>query len=158
VGRFDAGSASNILAGRATLEGTIRAQEKAVRDRIVSSLKRICESVGALHDAQIRMTLEEGTPPVVNSEEMAKIAREAAIAVAGEENAVSLHTPNMGGEDFAFYMEKVKGCFVRFGARAPGREGYPAHSSRFDFDEDILPLGARYFHEVARIAGRALTA
>jgi hippurate hydrolase len=157
VGRFDAGTASNILAGRATLEGTIRAQEKAVRDRIVSSLKRICESVGALHDAQIRMTLEEGTPPVVNSEEMAKIAREAAIAVAGEENAVSLHTPNMGGEDFAFYMEKVKGCFVRFGARAPGREGYPAHSSRFDFDEDILPLGARYFHEVARIAGRALT-
>jgi hippurate hydrolase len=158
VGRFEAGTASNVLAGRATLEGTIRAQEKAVRDGIVSSLSRICDSIGALHNARLVMTLVEGTPPVVNPKDMAEIARKAAVAVVGEENTVPLHTTNMGGEDFAFYMEKIPGCYVRFGARAPGRDGFPAHSSRFEFDEDILPIGARYFYEVARLAGSTLRA
>jgi hippurate hydrolase len=87
---------------------------------------------------------------------MAEIARRAAAAVVGEENAVPLHTPNMGGEDFAYYMEKIPGCYVRLGARAEGHEGFPAHSSRFDFDEEVLEIGARYFYEVARLAGAAL--
>jgi hippurate hydrolase len=158
VGRFDAGTAANVLAGRASLEGTIRAQEKEVRDRIVSSLSRISESIGALHNARVTMTLEEGTPPVVNPEDMTEIARKAAVAVVGEQNAVSLHTPNMGGEDFAFYMEKTRGCYVRLGAGAPGREGFPAHSSRFEFDEDVLEIGARYFYELAHLAGGLLRA
>jgi hippurate hydrolase len=156
VGRFDAGTASNVLAGRASLEGTIRAQEKTVRDHIVSSLSRICDSIGTLHNARVTMTLEEGTPPVVNPREMAEIARKAAVAVVGEANAVPLHTPNMGGEDFACYMERVPGCYVRLGARAPGREGFPAHSSKFEFDEAVLPIGARFFYEVARLAGGIL--
>jgi hippurate hydrolase len=153
VGRFDAGTASNVLAGRATLEGTIRTQEKVVRDHIVSSLSRICDSIGALHNARLILTLGEGTPPVVNPKDMAEIARKAAVAVVGETNAVPLHTANMGGEDFACYMEKIPGCYVRLGARAPGREGFPAHSSKFEFDEEVLPIGARYFYEVARLAG-----
>jgi amidohydrolase len=157
VGRFDAGTASNVIAGRAILQGTIRAQEQAVRDQIVSALKRICASIASLHDARIEVTVEEGTPPVVNPPEMAQIAREAASRVVGEENAVPLHTTNMGGEDFAYYMQKIPGCYVRFGTRAEGHEAFPAHSSRFDFDETALGLGARYFHEVAKIAGaRAL--
>jgi hippurate hydrolase len=157
VGRFDAGTAPNVLAGRATLEGTIRTQEKAVRDHIVASLSRICDSIGALHNARLIMTLEEGTPPVVNPKDMAEIARKAAVAVVGEANAVPLHTANMGGEDFACYMEKIPGCYVRLGARAPGREGFPAHSSRFEFDEEVLPIGSRYFYEVARLAAGILS-
>ncbi len=156
VGRFDAGTAPNVLAGRAVLEGTIRTQEKAVRDHIVSSLSRICDSIGALHNARLTLTLEEGTPPVVNPAPMAEIARRAAVSVVGEANAVPLHTPNMGGEDFACYMDKIPGCYVRLGARAPGSEGFPAHSSRFEIDEGVLPVGAKFFYEVARLAGDLL--
>jgi hippurate hydrolase len=58
----------------------------------------------------------------------------------------------MGGEDFAYYLERLPGCFVRLGAQVEGREGYPAHSSRFDFDEAVLPVGARYFQEVVKEA------
>jgi hippurate hydrolase len=156
VGRFDAGTAPNVLAGRAVLEGTIRTQEKAVRDHIVTSLARICESIGALHNARLTLTLEEGTPPVVNPSHMAEIARKAAIAVVGEANAVPLHTPNMGGEDFACYMDRIPGCYVRLGSRVPGSEGFPAHSSRFEIDEGVLPIGARFFYEVALLAGKSL--
>jgi hippurate hydrolase len=156
VGRFDAGTAGNVIAARAVLEGTIRAQERTVRDHVVSSLHRICESVGTLHSARLTVVIEEGTPPVVNPPAMAELARRAASAVVGEENAVPLHTPNMGGEDFAYYMEKIPGCYVRLGARTEGHEGFPAHSSKFDFDEDVLEIGARYFYEVARVAGASI--
>jgi hippurate hydrolase len=156
VGRFEAGTAGNVLAGRAVLEGTIRTQEKAVRDHIVSSLGRICNSIGALHNARVTLKLEEGTPPVINPSHMAEIARKAAVAVVGEANAVPLHTPNMGGEDFACYMDRIPGCYVRLGARAPGTEGFPAHSSRFEIDEGVLPIGARFFYEVALVAGGTL--
>jgi amidohydrolase len=158
VGRFDAGTAANVLAGRATLQGTIRTQEPFVRDHIVSSLQRICESVGKLHNARIDVTIHEGTPAVVNPKEMAEIAHSAAARVVGEDNAVPLHMPNMGGEDFAYYMQKIPGCYVRLGARAEGQDAAPAHSSKFDFDERVLPIGASYFYEVAKLAGETLVA
>jgi amidohydrolase len=156
VGRFEAGSASNVIAGRAVLEGTVRAQEQFVRDHVLSSLQRVCDSVARLHTAEIAVEVHAGTPPVINSPEMAELARRAATAVVGEENAVPLHTTNMGGEDFAYYMQKIPGCYVRIGALAQGKEGHPAHSSKFDFDEAVLPIGARYFQQVAHVAGEAL--
>ena len=156
VGRFDAGTAPNVIAGRAELEGTIRAHEKSVRDHVVASLKRICDAVSQLHNAEISMTVQDGVPPVINPPAMADIARRAASNVVGPDYAVPLHTPNMGGEDFSYYMEKIRGCYARFGAREEGREGYPAHSSKFDFDEAVLPIGANYFYRVAKLAGAIL--
>jgi hippurate hydrolase len=157
VGRFDAGTAHNVIAGRAVLEGTIRAQDPSVREHLIRSLRRIAESVGRLHVAEITVEVNEGTPALVNPTDMAELARLAASGVVGPENAVPLHTPNMGGEDFAYYMEKVPGCYVRLGAQAAGREGFPAHSSKFDFDENVLPIGSEYFYRVAKLAGERLT-
>jgi hippurate hydrolase len=62
----------------------------------------------------------------------------------------------MGGEDFAHYLARVPGCYVRIGARTPGAAMHPAHSGRFDFDEAALATGAAWFAEVARTAGDAL--
>jgi len=156
IGRFDAGTASNVIAGRAELEGTIRTQENSVREHVIASLERICDSIAQLHNAEISMTIREGVPPVINPPAMADIARRAASNVVGPEFAVPLHTANMGGEDFAYYLEHIRGCYVRLGAREEGREGYPAHSSKFDFDEAVLPIGANYFYRVAKIAGAIL--
>ena len=156
VGQFHAGTASNVIAGRAELEGTIRAQEKSVRDHVVASLARMCDAVSQLHNAEISMTVQEGVPPVINPPAMADIARRAASNVVGPDYAVPLHTPNMGGEDFSYYMEKIRGCYARFGVRKEGHEGYPAHSSKFDFDEAVLTIGANYFYQVAKLAGAIL--
>ena len=81
------------------------------------------------------------------------MAREAAAEAIGEKQVAKLTIANMGGEDFSFFLEKVPGCYVRFGSQVPGKEGYPAHSSRFDFDEKALAVGALYFHRVAILAG-----
>ncbi len=156
VGRFDAGTASNVIAGHAVLEGTVRAQDPDVRSHLITSLKRIAESVGRLHEADAKVTVTAGTPAVINPRDMVEIAREAASQVVGDEHTVPLHTPNMGGEDFAYYMQEIPGCYVRFGAVTSGREGFPAHSSKFDFDEGVLSLGAEYFYRAAKIAGHRL--
>jgi len=150
VGRFDAGTTHNVIAGRAVLEGTIRAQEEDVRQHLMRSVRRIVESVAKLHEADIGLEFEKGTPALINDVQMAEVGRDAATAVAGPEHVrTRLRGANMGGEDFAWYLERVPGCYVRFGARVPGREGYPAHSSGFEFDEEALAYGAAWFHRVA---------
>jgi hippurate hydrolase len=157
VGRFVAGSAANVIAGRAVLEGTIRAQHPHVRTHLKEALARIANAVAQLHGARITVTFEDGTPPVINPPGPTLLARRAAQEVVGIDKVVPLRVANMGGEDFACYLEQVPGCYVRFGAVTPGQPGlHPAHSSRFDFDERALLLGARYFAAVARQAAFTL--
>jgi len=156
VGRFSAGSAANVIAGRALLEGTIRAQHPDTRAHLCSSIERIANAIGALHGAHVEVKVNIGTPPVINLPEPTALARLAAIDVVGAERVDVLHTANMGGEDFAYYLAHVPGCYIRYGAQVPGRESFPAHSSRFDIHEDALPIGAAWFDRVARVAGAKL--
>ncbi len=156
IGRFDAGTAGNVIAGHALLEGSIRAQDPEVREDLHRSIKRIAESVGQLHDARIQVEIKKGTPPVINASEVTALAQQAAVQTVGEQGVRPLATANMGGEDFSYYLEQVPGCYVRYGAQIPGREGFPAHSSRFDFDEDALGIGAAYLAAVARIAAERI--
>lgn len=158
VGRFDAGTAGNVIAGHARLRGTIRTQDPEVRTYLHRSLRRITESVGQLHGAEIKMDLVEGMPVLMNTREMVDLARRAAAQTVGEKNVRTLDTANMGGEDFSWYLEQIPGCYVRFGARSEDMEGYPSHSSRFDFDENALAVGAAYYCAIAREAGRVVAA
>jgi len=156
VGKFRAGEVSNAIASRATLEGTIRAQDAEVRDHLRRSVRRIAETSATLHGAALELEMEEGTPVLFNLPGPTALAREAAIRTVGEENVLELDHANMGGEDFSFYLDRVPGCYVRFGARVPGRAGFPNHSSRFDFDEEAMAIAVAWFAEVARTAGQAL--
>jgi len=156
VGQFHAGTAPNVIAGQAKLEGTVRAQDPAVRQQLLNSVRRIAESIAQLHGAKIHITVTEGTPPLVNEAVMAVLARRAAIEAVGEAHVLPLKTANMGAEDFSYYLEKIPGAYVRFGSQVHGREGYPAHSSKFDFDEEALAVGAAYYRAIARIAGQQL--
>jgi hippurate hydrolase len=158
VGRFQAGTAANVIAGRAQLEGTIRAQDPAVRAHLKTAIQRIVGAIGQLHGAAVSLELVEGTPPVVNEPASAAVARAAAATVVGPENVQAMRVVNMGGEDFSWYLQKARGCYVRFGARFEDRTNHPAHSSRFDFDERALAVGAAYFHAVAKLAGQRLAA
>lgn len=156
VGRFEAGSAPNVIAAEAELEGTIRAQDPRTREHLQRSIRRIAESVGHLHQAELAVEIRPGSPAVVNHPVATAVARAAAVEVAGEERVLRLDRPNMAGEDFAHYLERIPGCYVRFGARLAGSEGFAAHSSRFDFNEAALPVGATWLTAVARRAADAL--
>jgi len=156
IGTIHAGSAHNIIPGSATLSGTLRAVDPATRRFLHEELRRITESIAAAYRLEAKVDLGLGPPPIVNPEGAAGWAREAAVSVLGEEAVVPLGTLNMGGEDFAHYMERIPGCFMRVGARERGGEPIPAHSPRFYAAEESIFVGAAVLAESARVAARAL--
>ena len=109
-----------------------------------------------LHGAHIEVDITQGTPALINTPEMAAIAREAATRAVGQDNVQPMAMVNMGGEDFACYLEHIKGCYVRIGAAYTDRDNYPAHSSKFDIDENALAYGARYYQALAHVAGKRI--
>ena len=73
-----------------------------------------------------------------------KIARQ----TFGAERFIGVTKPSMGGEDFAYYLEKVPGCFFLVGVEPPGQKVSPLHSDRYDFTDATLPVGMRMFLEL----------
>ncbi len=149
VGHFTAGSVHNVIAEKATLEGTVRSAHPETRKRIISGLKRLIRGAAEMCNAEICLTLHDGLPAVVNDDISYGIAREAAVAVVGKENVFSQGYPSLGGEDFAFYQQQIPGCMIRYGAAAEQKAG-PAHSGRFDFNEQVLSYGAGWLAAVAQ--------
>jgi hippurate hydrolase len=152
IGRIEGGSAANVIAAEALLEGTIRTTVDEVREQLHSGLRRMVEATAALHDARVELEIHAGNPPVVNSPREAAIARRAACHVVGEPAVPGTEYPSMGSEDFSYYLDVCPGCYVRFGARAPDWEPIPLHSPAFDIDEDVLMVGADFFDAVTREA------
>ena len=153
VGVVQAGTAPNVIPDRALLRGTVRATEPASREFLLDEVRRLAESVAASHRLEARVEIELGTPPLVNPRSGAAIAREAVVAVLGEAGAVPLGFLNLGGEDFAFYLERLDGCFLRIGAREPGGPATAAHSPHFAPAEAAIFCGAAVLAECARRAG-----
>jgi len=152
IGQVTAGSAPNVIAESAILEGTIRTTLPQVRQHVVKGLERIAKATGELHNAKVEVQVSEGYPPVVNTPNETNVARRAAGKVVGEQGLVPMDHPSMGSEDFAYYLREIPGCYVRFGACREGWENIPLHSPAFDFDEEALKVGAAYFNQVAREA------
>jgi amidohydrolase len=152
VGRIQGGTAANVIAEEAILEGTIRTTHAKVREQIMAGLKRMVGAMDELYNAHTSIRFLEGLPPVINDLKAARLAREAAKAIVGNDGVVKQKFPSLGGEDFAHYLGKVPGCLVRFGAGLPDHADVPAHSPYFNFDENVLPIGAAYLAQVARLA------
>ncbi|MEP7064994.1 MAG: M20 family metallopeptidase [Gemmatimonadota bacterium] len=158
VGTINAGSASNIIPDRARLTGTIRATTVAARTLLTRELARMVGEIATAYGVTATTSLSGGTPPIVNPERMASIAAMAVTRVLGEGALVPLGTTNMGGEDFAVYMESIPGCFMRIGAREPGGRVIAAHSPGYYAAEGALFIGAAVLAESARLASAMLAA
>ena len=157
IGAVQAGNASNVIPDQAVLRGTVRAVDAASRELMLNELQRIATSTAAAHRLEARVDLELGTPPVVNPPSTTAWAREAAVALLGDANVVPLGFLNLAGEDFAHYMERIPGCFLRIGAREAGGQVIPAHSPRFFPAEESIFVGAAVLAECARVASKALS-
>jgi hippurate hydrolase len=152
VGSFHAGTAPNVIPETAILAGTLRAMDPVTRQRLIDEVPRIAAAVGEAHGVGITARVERGTPPIVNPLRESAWARRAVEHTLGAESVVPFGITNMGGEDFAFYMESVPGCFLRIGAREPGGERIPAHSPRFYADDAAILVGGAVLAECARVA------
>ncbi len=158
VGILRAGTAPNIIPESAHLEGTVRALDPTTRELLHREIDRIVRAVANAHGLEARLQLERGPPPIMNAEEPVGWARAAVAAILGEGAAVPLGSHNMAGEDFAFYLERMTGCFLRVGAREPGGDFIPVHTPRFYAADESILVGAAVLAETARIASSRLAA
>ncbi|RFA26158.1 peptidase M20 [Alkalilimnicola ehrlichii] len=152
IGRVQAGSAANVIAEDALLEGSVRTTAPAARNRVLNGLERMARGAGLIHNAQVDVEFQEGYPPVINTANETDLARLAAAEVVGTQGLVEMDFPSMGSEDFSYYLEKIPGCYTRLGARTRGQDPVALHSPAFDIDEEVLKVGACYFEQVARDA------
>lgn len=156
IGMIQAGSAPNVIPDRALLSGTVRAVEPVSRELMLSEVARVAKEVASGYGVEARVTLDKGTPPIVNPAGATAWARQAASTVVGAEQVVPLGFLNLAGEDFAHYMERVPGCFLRIGARESGGPIIPAHAPTFYPAEESVFVGAAVLAECARVASAAL--
>ena len=158
VGQILAGNAPNVIPERARLSGTIRAVDPASRRLMTEELIRLAESIGVAHGVKASVSIPEGTPPLVNPEAAAVWGREAVANVLGGNALVPLGFLNLAGEDFAYYLEKMPGCFLRIGAREQGGQPIAAHSPKFFPAEESIFIGSAVLAECARVASARLQA
>ncbi|PLS17508.1 amidohydrolase [Bacillus sp. M6-12] len=143
VGSFTAENAFNVIADNAKLVGTVRTFNEEVRDFIESEIEKITRGICLASDSEYKYTYFRGYPPVVNHETETLHLAEISKGI-NEINTVEEKDPEMGSEDFAFYLQNVKGTFFFTGARAEGVEiAYPHHHPKFDFDERAMLIAAK---------------
>jgi hippurate hydrolase len=145
VTRMHAGSADNVIAPTAVLGGTVRAFKPETRTMLIDGVHRIATSVAAALRAEAEVRFSDARyPPTIATEAEAKHAARIAASVVGEDHVVWDHPPAMGGEDFAFMLQKVPGAFVMLGA--DGSDGaILCHDPRFDFNDRTLAIGASFW-------------
>jgi len=158
IGTVRAGTASNVIPDRALLTGTVRAVDAPSRRLMLDEVKRIAEATAGTYRLTANVKLDLGTPPIVNPPNATAWARRAALSLLGESSIVPLGFLNLAGEDFAHYMERIPGCFMRIGAREPGGVAIPAHAPKFYAAEESIFVGAAVLAEAARVASEALSA
>lgn len=144
VCELSAGSTYNVIPGEALFKGTARTLEPKERELARTGIERVCSGVAQAHGLGHRFSWLEGYPPLANDAEATGIAMKAVAGVLGEANARTMTVPSMGGEDFAFYLARVPGCFWFFNTQSPGKGiVHPNHHPRFDVDDSLLGLFAR---------------
>ena len=145
IGKVSAGTASNIIPDEVELIGTVRSLNPQVREELKSRIDQVTQGVARSFSMDYRFDFEYGYPVLINNSEMSKLVASACSRGIGKEN-VEVLKPSMGGEDFAYYLEKVPGSFFRLGCRNEGKGiVHPYHSSLFDVDEEVLPFGVEMF-------------
>ena len=135
--------AMSVIPGEVTLVGTVRTYDAAVQDHIEARLRSLCEGVAVGFGATAQVDYERVYPATVNTVAEARFAGDVAADLVGPDKVWRDMQPSMGGEDFSFMLQVLPGAYIRVGqGRTDGPGPYPLHNSRYDFNDEILPLGA----------------
>ncbi|RKQ60587.1 amidohydrolase [Thermovibrio guaymasensis] len=142
IGKIEGGFAENVIPDEVRFEGTVRALSNEVRENFPKLINRTLKGVSEAYGGNYEFEFEEGTPPLINDEKVTLFVIGKMRELLGEERVIILDRPTMGGEDFSVYLQYVPGTFIRLGSRNEEKGTvYPLHNSRFDVDEDALPVG-----------------
>lgn len=155
IGMIRAGTATNVIPDVATIEGTARTLTPEQRVAIRQSIERRCHHIASASECMAKVEWVEGYPSTINDPAMADYVATVARATVGNDRFIPVGRPSMGGEDFAYYLQAVPGCFFLVGVEPLDAKGYyPLHNDRYDFTDGAIEVGIRMFVElVTNFAG-----
>ena len=156
ITQIHAGSATNVIADNASLIGTVRTFDLKVLDLIESRMRAVAEHTAAAFDATVDFRFHRNYPPLINHAAETAFAVEVLQSIVGVEKVNAQVEPTMGAEDFAFMLQGKPGCYVFIGNgegdhRSAGHGLGPCnlHNPSYDFNDDLLPIGATYWVRLA---------
>jgi len=132
--------AMSVVPGEATLVGTVRTFSARVQAQVEQRLTELCTAIAGGFGATATIKYERIYPATINTAPEAMFAADVAESLVGAKNVERSMEPSMGAEDFSFMLQKKAGAYLRIGQDV--REGAFLHNSRYDFNDEILPLGA----------------
>lgn len=163
ITQIHAGSATNIIPDEAVMIGTVRTFTTPVLDLIQRRMEEMASHVAAGFNATVDFGFKRNYPPLLNHPEQTAIAVEAMRAVVGADQVNANVEPTMGAEDFAFMLQAKPGCYVFLGNgegdhRAAGHGLGPCqlHNASYDFNDQLLPIGASYWIRLVEMSLPAL--
>jgi hippurate hydrolase len=148
---FQAGNTDNVIPQTAHLRGTARSLSRDVQDLVEMRLREVVEGTARLYGAKATLSYRRDYPVTANHERQAAFAAEVASEVAGRERVDRDVAPVMGAEDFSFMLEARPGAFIFVGN---GENSANLHHPRYDFNDEVIPVGTSYWVKLAETALR----
>nr|WP_322051649.1 amidohydrolase [Paraburkholderia bannensis] len=144
IGSMHAGSAPNVIPSHAELTGTLRAFDENVRALAKSRIEEICAGIATLSTCSISVEFRNSSPATINHREQAEAAARVAADIFGADNVLRDFPPLNGSEDFSEFLLRRPGAYALL-----GQGGVYCHHPEFDFNDDVLPFGVRFFVSLA---------
>lgn len=143
-GTINGGVKANVIADKVELVATIRSQNSKIRETLFKRIETLSKSIALSYggDCEIQWS-QDNYPPLVNYDEIVDIIKTAAETVVGKENVHTREQQSMGGEDFAFFIEKTKGAFYHVGCKIKDKPDYSLHTVDFDIDENCMKIALK---------------
>ncbi len=148
IGAINAGTIFNVIPETARMLGTARWFKPEVADVLEHGVRSLATGIAASFGAQAEVIFRRAYPPTINDADATALTVKAAAAVAGDTRVNELAKPTMGGEDFAFMLEKKQGSYIMLGAGRTAADPMP-HHPKYDFNDAVLTTGASYWATLA---------
>ncbi|HZX25988.1 MAG TPA: M20 aminoacylase family protein [Telluria sp.] len=159
ITQIHAGSATNVVPDEAVMVGTVRTFTTPVLDLVERRMREIATHTAAAFGAELVFDFKRNYPPLINHAKETAFCVDVMRAVAGADKVDTQTEPTMGAEDFAFMLQAKPGCYVFIGnGEGDHRDGghglgpCQLHNASYDFNDNLLPIGASYWVRLAEMA------
>lgn len=147
--QFNAGETYNVIPQKAMLKGSTRFFSKDTGAILGKKMQEITDGICAGQGARYSFNYKILYPPLINNDKQTEFARSVAVRLVGEANTIELRRPLLGSEDFAYMLEVCPGAYILIGNGVGPKGGCMCHNPEYDFNDEILTLGTKYWVSLA---------
>ena len=137
--KLESGGAFNVIPNLATIGGTLRTMKAETREAFLKQIEAVAKTAAKVTGCEVNMEIRPGYPPTINRESDALFAREVISDFLGPGGLDTEMSPAMASEDFSYMLQQKEGAYIWLGA---GKDSQNLHSPLYDFNDELLPIGA----------------